>query len=41
MNKKSSPRYDDLKHIDSNAIEHRKNREKEDYTADYLKPLKK
>lgn len=41
MDKKSTPRYDDLRHIDSTAIDHKPKRDKEDYTADYLKPQKK
>lgn len=40
MDKKQSPRYDDLKHIDSTAIDH-KPKKIEDYTVDYLKKNKK
>ncbi len=36
MDKKQSPRYDDLKHIDSTAIDH-KQKPVKDYTVDYLK----
>ncbi len=40
MDKKSSPqtspRYDDIKHIDSTAIDH-KQKQIKDYTVDYLK----